>query len=175
MPKKKHRWIFDKRASVAALKEMEENRAILRGWDVALIASVSILWYEHMFNADDISKMVSDVKLLRENTYGEAKSGDWREAAYKRLTAIKDELGIDTLNWPADGGLSNSEVPGASLALEMVICTLHDDDYFTVEDDELRDFHTEFRKRIFEYSEGDWNLVQEKKTLETEIGIELDI
>ena len=174
MPKKRHRKIFDKNASVAALKEAEENRAICRGWDVALTASASILWYQHMFSADDISQMVSDVKLLRENTYSEVDNGSWQEAAYERLTAIKDELGIDTLNWPLDGGLSDSEVLGASLALEMVVCALHDDDYFTVENDELKEFHEEFRRKIFEYSEGDWNLMQERKTLRTEIGVELD-
>lgn len=174
MSKRKHRGIFNRKASIALLKRNEENRAILRGWDVAITASVSILWYEHMFNPEDISQLGTDVKLLRENTYSEAEGGNWQKAASERITAIKDELGIDTLDWPQSGGLNDSEVLGAALALETVICALHDDDYFTVENDELKEFHNEFRKKIFEYSEGGWNLMQERKTLKTETGVEIN-
>ena len=141
---------------------------------MAKVASVDVLWNDHQFYPEDISQVLDDIELLKESVFKEARDNTWEESASQRINAIKETLGIDTLYWPADRGLNDSEVLGAALGLEMVICALHDDDYFTVEDDEIVTFHDEFREKILEYSNGTLNLSREARVLGAEIGVVLD-
>lgn len=171
---RKRKKIFDRGASIAALKREEEDRGILRGWRIAKVASVDVLWNDFAFNAEDIVQTLDDVELLKQSIFEEARNNTWKESAFQRINAIKEELGIDTLYWPAEKGLNNSEVLGAALGLEMVICALHDDDYFVVTNDEIIEFHDKLRDKMYEYSNGDLNLSREARVLGAEIGVCLD-
>ena len=163
--KKDKRPVFDKAASIKALKRLEEERAIRRGYDMALVASAAILWWVHGFHAEDIRRLSKDIRMLKDALAQETRDGTWEENARARLSGIREELGIDTLEWSDTQGLSDSEAIGAAIALETVICALHDDDYFGVPDEELKEYYQEFMQRAREYGAGKWNMEYERRTL----------
>ena len=163
--KKGKRPVFDKAASIKALKQLEEERAIRRGYDMALVASAAILWWMHGFHAEDIRRLSKDIRMLEDTLAQETRDGTWEENAKVRLSGIWEELGIDTLEWSDTQGLSDSEAIGAAIALETVICALHDDDYFVVSDGELKEYYQEFMQRAREYGAGKWNMEHERRTL----------
>jgi hypothetical protein len=161
--------VFDRTASIRALKKLEEDRAIRRGYDMAIVASASILWRVHGFHAVDIKRVYEDIRVLEDTLAQETKDGTWEEKARARLSGIREELDIDTLDWSNTQGLSDCEAMGAAIALETVICALHDDDYFVVSNEELKEYYTEFMQRVREYGAGKWNMAYEKRELEREM------
>ena len=173
MPQKHKRWPFSRSASIVALKAAERERAIFRGWSVGNIASVGILWELHNFDAEMIRHLCDDIQLLKDDYNGQASDEVRKSLTYERVDAVEEALGINLTEW-FEPGLSRPEMVGVSAALENIICALHDDDYFGVEDDELKAYYAELKERINGYALGKWNLQREKKRLELETGVTLD-
>ena len=173
MTKNHKRWTFSKARSIAALKAAEEERAIYRGWSMCNVASVGILWDQHRFTEEMIRHICEDVQLLC-NDYNSQASDEIRKGlTYDRVDMVNEALGINLVEW-FEPGLSKPEMVGVSAALENLICALHDDDYFGVDDVELKAYYAELKERVHDYALGKWNLMQERKRLEQETGVKLN-
>ena len=171
---RRKRGVFNKAKSAALLKAVEEERAIHRGWSVGNIASVAILWDVHRFAPEGIERLRDDVKLLCDDYNNRESDEERQNLVYDRVDIIKDALGINTLWW-FEPELRKPEMVGIATSLEMVICSLHDDDYFGVDDEELMTYYEELKEKVHEYALGKWNLKREKDRLEKETGVSFEM
>lgn len=170
---KNKRWVFSKAKSIAALKAAEEERAIYRGWSMCNVASVAILWDYHSFDEEMIQRIHDDIQLLCDDYNGQASDEIRKCLTYDRVDMVNEALSINLVEW-FEPGLSKPEMVGVSAALENLICALHDDDYFGVDDAELKTYYAELKERIHGYALGKWNLMQERERLEWETGVKLN-